>query len=546
MNETIVHLPFDVPLLPVKELRAGKLQCFYERGHLRYICFAGEEVVRMIYPAVRDEQWGTVIPHIQDEVVHCNDESFLVNYTALYQQEEINFSAKIAITGSHDSLLFEFKGEAVSSFRKNRIGLCVLHPINTCMGKEVLVTRLDGTAYNASFPSFISPHQPFKDVRKMECVIDAKHCIRLQFEGDVFETEDQCNWTDYSYKTYSTPLEKPFPALIEKGTKIEQSVEVKIIEQKTNKNNAATILLSDACEACPFPSLGYGLSAQSLMLAKSKGDVLKQMPFGHCEQTLDLSLPSWKEELQQVGAVAQSSGIKLALTVLFSQAFEEECRGLLTALEELSVKPASLLPLHHGYRATPYFLLEYVYPKIKAAFPPVQVGFGTDKFFAELNRNRPLDAKHDFVAFGFYPQVHASDTRTVIENLQSLKQVMASIRRFTQKPIVVSPISFAEPTGKSDERLHTSFGAAWFLLCLKALRNARQLTFSGVELSTDTNERASPLLAMLHQLKRFQPVCIRYDEAADKISFENAAGERLTFVVSPEFNNAIALPQRKS
>ena len=30
--------------------------------------------------------------------------------------------------------------------------------------------------------------------------------MRFDFEGDLFEMEDQRNWTDGSFKTYSTPL----------------------------------------------------------------------------------------------------------------------------------------------------------------------------------------------------------------------------------------------------------------------------------------------------------------------------------------------------
>ena len=43
-------------------------------------------------------------------------------------------------------------------------------------------------------------------------------------EGDTFETEDHRNWTDASYKTYCTPLGKPFPAEVKKGTRIRQAV----------------------------------------------------------------------------------------------------------------------------------------------------------------------------------------------------------------------------------------------------------------------------------------------------------------------------------
>ena len=38
--------------------------------------------------------------------------------------------------------------------------------------------------------------------------------VTISFTGDLFEMEDQRNWTDASYKTYSTPLRIPYPAPI--------------------------------------------------------------------------------------------------------------------------------------------------------------------------------------------------------------------------------------------------------------------------------------------------------------------------------------------
>mgnify|MGYP006195238293 CR=1 FL=1 len=42
--------------------------------------------------------------------------------------------------------------------------------------------------------------------------------------GDVFEMEDQRNWTDASYKTYVRPLALPWPYTLEAGTELEQAV----------------------------------------------------------------------------------------------------------------------------------------------------------------------------------------------------------------------------------------------------------------------------------------------------------------------------------
>ena len=35
--------------------------------------------------------------------------------------------------------------------------------------------------------------------------------VTTTFEGDLFEAEDQRNWTDGSFKTYSTPLASGYP-----------------------------------------------------------------------------------------------------------------------------------------------------------------------------------------------------------------------------------------------------------------------------------------------------------------------------------------------
>ena len=45
-------------------------------------------------------------------------------------------------------------------------------------------------------------------------------------EGDTFEMEDHRNWTDANFKTYCTPLAKPYPVRVESGTTIQQTVTV--------------------------------------------------------------------------------------------------------------------------------------------------------------------------------------------------------------------------------------------------------------------------------------------------------------------------------
>jgi hypothetical protein len=123
-----IQLPFDIALAPITHLKAGTVTCIYEEGKVRYIKKAKSEILRMIYVAVRDKNWTTVPYKIEAEKVEVTDENFLISYTAFHQLGEIRFKSFVEIKGEKDGTIsFSFKGKALSSFQRNRIGLCVLH-----------------------------------------------------------------------------------------------------------------------------------------------------------------------------------------------------------------------------------------------------------------------------------------------------------------------------------------------------------------------------------------------------------------------------------
>ena len=125
---------------------AGKLSLNYEEGNLRNISVGNTEILRMIYFAVRDKEWMTVKPEIKDEQDLTDPESFFIRFEARFRSDEINFLAYISISGKSDNrLIFSFEGEALSTFKKNRIGLCVLHPVVECAGKSCIIEHTDGT-----------------------------------------------------------------------------------------------------------------------------------------------------------------------------------------------------------------------------------------------------------------------------------------------------------------------------------------------------------------------------------------------------------------
>src|SRR5690606_6596188 len=122
-----------------------------------------------------------------------------------------------------------------------------------------------------------------------------------------------------------------------------------------------------------------------------------------------------------------------------------------------------------------------------------------DAFFTELNRN-PVDAQSlDGVTYSINPQVHAFDDQSLVETLEAQGYTVQSARRlYPDKKIRISPISFhmrwnpnatcdnkrlREPTGWTDKRQFTLFGACWFLISLTYLGESGVASYTYFELS---------------------------------------------------------------
>ena len=64
-----IYFGSNEPQAPSMILHAGSLVCLYQAGVLRRICAGEIEILRMIYPAIRDPDWGTIPGTISDEQI---------------------------------------------------------------------------------------------------------------------------------------------------------------------------------------------------------------------------------------------------------------------------------------------------------------------------------------------------------------------------------------------------------------------------------------------------------------------------------------------
>src|ERR1044071_2353420 len=210
-------------------IRFGKLSLLYEDGFIRYIRAGETEVVRNIYFALRDNNWATASIVRSDERISVTPKLFEISYTAtnvVDNKHVFRWHVKIAGTESGE-IEFAVDGQCLAPYNRNRAGICVLHPVRDTRNKPLRITRPDGSMYETRFPSIISPHQPFFDIRKMSWPVNGDAWVELEFAGDVFETEDQRNWGDMSFKTYGTPLSVPYPVMLKPGDKVNQHVRLK-------------------------------------------------------------------------------------------------------------------------------------------------------------------------------------------------------------------------------------------------------------------------------------------------------------------------------
>ena len=154
---------------PMRTLTAGPLSAEFDNGALRYIRFGGVEVLRAIAFLVRDENWGTFTPTIEDlrdRAVRRRLHGLLPRPPAPTRTRRLVYDARI--TGRRDgSLAFEVVAEPRTDVLTNRTGFIVLHPVEGVAGRPVRILHVDGREEQSRFPEAIDPRCPFRDIRAL-------------------------------------------------------------------------------------------------------------------------------------------------------------------------------------------------------------------------------------------------------------------------------------------------------------------------------------------------------------------------------------------
>lgn len=470
-------------------LQTGSLSLQYERGFLRYLKVGETEVIRMINYYIRDHNWVTIPMTIVSEEVSETSSGFAIHYRSECSLGDIKYDWHCVITGEGDTITFEINGESRSTFKRNRVGLTILHPIEPCTGKHCTITHSNDRQEILKFPELINPHQPFLDITEMRWNPSDSIEAFLKFEGDIFETEDQRNWSDASYKTYCTPLSRPFPLEVKPGDRISQKVRLKVTANKAafvGRKHPLTFDL-ERQGSTSFPHIG--LAWNNLALDAKTIEKISSLRVDFIRIQVDLKDPELLKILHR--ALQTASYLELVLVVEGKPdlSFADKVLPIIDRIKQIILLPAK-------GKSTPSQLIDDWVPLLRKSFPKAKIGAGTDAFFTELNRERTPTGAIDFVTFSLTPQAHATDNATIVENLGTQKDIVHSCRAFAgNKAIHVGPITLKmrkNPAATSednvaptvlpatvDPRQLSLLGAAWMLGSFKYLaeNNVNAITF---------------------------------------------------------------------
>ena len=495
----VLYYGKDEPLPEQAQLRAGPLSMIFEAGDLRYIRFGDHEILRRIYVAVRDHNWDTILPQLSDVQIEGEGDAFRITYDVENKAADVDFFWRGTIAGdANGTITFSMDGEARSTFHRNRIGFCVLHPMS-CAGVPCRIEKVDGTVEESTYPIAIAPQHlidgeikpvaPFNNMRAVRYEVTSGVEAEVRFEGEIFEMEDQRNWTDASYKTYGTPLSEPFPVEVAAGTKISQRVTLTLNtpnESSTETQDTTTQPLTfgiSSDDSRSLPKIGLGVASHGEPLDTREVERLKQLNLSHLRVDIDLTQPDYESALRGATDEAQALGVSLELALFLTDAAAEELRGFATVVERVKPPIWTYLIFHKTEASTSAQWVDLARRYLTGA----KIGAGSNAYFTDLNRGRPSVEALDLVCYSINPQVHAFDNSSLIETLAAQAVTVESARQFVDGlPIAVTPVTLLarfnpNATGPEPEpapgelppqvdiRQMSLFGAGWTLGSIKYL-----------------------------------------------------------------------------
>jgi hypothetical protein len=427
---------------------AGRWALAVRRGELDDIRFDEGLALRGIRFVVRDRDWGTV----PSRLVSLSPGPDSLTLVGRAENAEVDVDWRLEVRVAGDSLAVTAEARATRPFLRNRMGLIVLQPAEAA-GAPLTVGHADGRVEAAALPTAVSPHQPARDIAWLGWRHDGLE-LRAEFDGDVFEMEDQRNWTDASFKVYSTPLTLPFPVRVDPGDITTQSVTLtaaRIASPPVPATADPTLRVGAVVDdgRMPAVTLGASTAPRSRGAAEEPAAVLAEV---------DVRLPGWRAWLNRLLA----GGVR-ALDLRIVAANIGEVAAVLDALPEDGGPLARIAVFDPATHLTEPEVLDALAEELRRRALAPEILAGTRAHFTELNRNHDrLSGWDGPLTFSVTPFMHDLSGHQLIESLAVQRTVVHSARAIAgARPLHIGPITLGarfnavatspfSPTGDAD------------------------------------------------------------------------------------------------
>ena len=384
--------------------------------------FRGVVVLRSVRAVLRDRDWGTVPVSVTAREHGADGIDLRLEFRGLGAE----LDAVLRVRADGDVFSVEFLAENRVDFLRCRVGLVVLHPPQVA-GSPMTVTHPDGTTTPTRFPVAVSPHQPAFDIARLDWST-AGIGVGAAFEGEVFEMEDQRNWTDASFKTYGTPLDRPFPVLLGAGETVRQKV---VVHAQGSPHPA------------PAPRrprlVATGASFPELVLGAATGpeaEVVAGLPPRRLVE-LDLRDANWRAALNRAAGEVPTGVLDVRLVA----EGPADVGPALAALRDLPVERLGV------FSATSHVTEPGLWSALVDALGrdggSIRLVGGARSHYTELNRQRSrLPQDIPALTFSLTPQMHATERAQLVESVPMIRVVVEDARsKSGGRPLHVGPIT---------------------------------------------------------------------------------------------------------
>ncbi|GAA5206242.1 hypothetical protein [Microbacterium kyungheense] len=413
-----------------QQWRSGRWSLEVRGDEFADLAYDDRVVLRSVRAVVRDRNWDTATLVV--DRIDARDLALTLHVHSTGLGSDLRGIVRAEVRTGGLRVLTDL--ESQTAFSTNRTGLVVLHP-PVLAGSPLRVTHPDGRVEASTFPSRISPHQPAVDIARLAWSHDGLD-VALGFEGDVFEMEDQRNWTDASYKTYSRPLALPFPYALAAGERVSQWIDVRVAgEPVAPMVDAVTRLRLTA--GPPFPAIAVAAAT-----APDPAPATPAAP-AHAAAVLvelDLATRNWRAAL----ARATASGLPLDVRFVLADDDPAAIREGARALQDLAVVRATAFwPTGPARHVSDLDAIALLREALDDAGVQTHVVGGARSHFTELNReHHRLPRGLDGIVFSSTPLFHSRGTAQLVESLPIQRLVATQAAGIAGGlPVHVGPIS---------------------------------------------------------------------------------------------------------